>query len=155
MENSTKKYCQRCGNVLETGVSYCPQCGEARNFASTPPGKIKAPAGVLILGILQILFSLVFAIVALATPLLAAFLGATFATIVGAVLLLPLVFSILFIAGFNFARILMLIGAVLDIISLAGIIWGIILLWYLTRPRVRAYFTQVKHKAATEALPED
>lgn len=145
MESTNKKYCQRCGNVLDSGQSYCNSCGEANDFGANPPGRIKAPAGVLILGILQILFSLIFAVGALATPFLASFLGVAFATAVGIILLIPLIFAILFLLGFNFARILMIIGAIFDIISLVGIIWGLILLWYLTRPRVRAYFTQSKN----------
>jgi hypothetical protein len=58
--------------------------------------------------------------------------------------LLPLIFAIALFTGHNWARILMLIGAVLDIISITGIVWGVILLWYLTRPRVAAYFKQPK-----------
>ena len=57
---------------------------------------------------------------------------------------LALIFALALFSGRNWARILMLIGAVLDIISIAGIIWGIILLWYFTRPRVVAYFKQPK-----------
>jgi hypothetical protein len=38
-----------------------------------------------------------------------------------------------------------LIGAIFDLPAIPiGTIFGIIILWYLTRPRVKAYFTQPK-----------
>lgn len=151
MENLGVKYCQRCGTASAAGSKFCPVCGETKDFASIPPTKIQRPLGVLILGILQILGS-IGAIVLGLTAGVAFFSifpgGSLF--IVG-LSVLPLIFAILFIAGFNVARILMIIGAILDIISLVGIIWGIILLWYLTRPRVRAYFKQSKAPSTEKA----
>lgn len=154
MENRNRKYCQKCGNALDAGESYCGQCGETSRFGSSPPNRIKAPTGVIVLGILQILFSLVSAALVFATPTLESLVGSTFAIAIGVIEIIPLVFAILFLLGFNFARILMLIGAILDIISIVGIIWGIILLWYLTRPRVKAYFTQSKRRYRTEEFVE-
>lgn len=116
--------------------------------------RIKAPAGVIVLGIVQILFSLGSAVLVFTTPTLATLVGSAFAIGIGIIEIIPLVFAILFLLGFNFARILMLIGAILDIISIVGIIWGIILLWYLTRPRVKAYFTQSKRKDRPEEFVE-
>ena len=57
---------------------------------------------------------------------------------------LTLLFALALLSGRNWARILMLIGAVLDIISIVGIIWGIILLWYFTRKNVVDYFKAAK-----------
>lgn len=54
--------------------------------------------------------------------------------------ILTLLFSLALFSGRNWARILVLIGAVLDIISIVGILWGILLLWYFTRKHVVAYF---------------
>ena len=157
MENSNKKYCQACGTPMDSGAMFCPECGEARNFAPTPPSRIKRPTGVLIIGILQILFSLVFLLVGLTLTSIGTDFSSSFfipGSIIfafGLLMLIPFIFAILFIAGINVARVLMMIGAVLDIISLAGIIWGIIVLWYLTRPRVRAYFKQPRHRPASGA----
>lgn len=93
-----------------------------------------------IIAVLQILGSL---------AVLAAGLGA--AVVLGplGVLILPfaaipLLFALALFSGRNWARILMLIGGVLDIISIVGIIWGILILWYFTRPRVVGYFKQPK-----------
>ncbi|MDV3278310.1 MAG: hypothetical protein LYZ69_07575 [Nitrososphaerales archaeon] len=58
--------------------------------------------------------------------------------------LLTLFFALALLSGRNWARILILIGAVLDILSIIGIIWGIIILWYFTRSHVVAFFKQPK-----------
>ncbi len=57
---------------------------------------------------------------------------------------LTLFFAVALLSGRNWARILILIGAVLDIISIVGIIWGAILLYYFTRRHVVAYFKAPK-----------
>ncbi len=93
---------------------------------------VQRPAGVTILSILQIVGSLVM-------------IGA--GTILGvfgiAILIfgvLTLIFALALFSGRNWARILVMVGAVLDILSIVGILWGIILLWYFTRKHVVAYF---------------
>lgn len=57
---------------------------------------------------------------------------------------LTLFFALALLSGRNWARLLILVGAVLDIISIVGIIWGAILLYYFTRPHVVAYFKAPK-----------
>ena len=109
-------------------------------FSSAAPARILRPTGVTILAILQIIGSLIM----LGTGAVGSvFLGGfgIVPMVLGAV---SLIFALALFSGRNWARILMLIGAVLDIISIVGIIWGVILLWYLTRPRVVAYFKQPK-----------
>lgn len=100
------------------------------------------PLGVAIIGILQILGSSVLLAIALFFGINLITFVPHFSIIIIAVSALSLIFAIAFFTGQNWARILMMIGAVLDIISIIGIIWGIILLWYLTRHNVRMYFTQ-------------
>ena len=64
----------------------------------------------------------------------------TFGLVVVAIGVLTLLFALALFSGRNWARILVMVGAVLDIISLVGIIWGAILLYYFTRKHVVAYF---------------
>lgn len=137
--NPSKKYCQKCGAANDAGVTYCQSCGNL-TFGPAAPSRIARPTGVTIIGILQILGSLVALGVGLSA---AAFLG-PLGLIVIPFAIIPLIFAIGVFTGRNWARILMLIGAVLDIISIVGIIWGIVILWYFTRPRVVAYFKQPK-----------
>jgi hypothetical protein len=133
------KYCQKCGSANDSGVAYCQHCGEM-TFASTAPRRISRPLGVTILGILQIIGSIVVLIIGVGLS----FLLGPLSILILPLSILPLFFAVSLFTGRNWARILMLIGAVLDIISIAGIIWGVILLWYLTRPHVVAYFKQPK-----------
>jgi len=139
MPSQSVKYCQKCGAPNDPGVSYCQKCG-SMSFGSTAPARIERPLGVTIIGILQILGSLVFVAFG---GLIAAFSG-VLGLLIFPLALLPLIFAIGVFTGRNWARILMLIGAVLDIITIVGAIWGIIILWYFTRPRVVAYFKQPK-----------
>lgn len=149
MENSSKKYCMSCGTAIDSGGMFCPVCGETKKFSASPVTEIKRPLGVLIIGILQIIGSLAFIAIGVSIGTAAyLFFPAGFGIVIAAISAIPLIFAILFIIGINAARILMIIAAILDIITLVGIIWGIILLWYLTRPRVRAYFKQTKHGPA-------
>lgn len=139
MAPQSVKYCQSCGAPNDPGVSYCQKCG-SMSFGQTAPARIQRPTGVTIIGILQILGSLVFLAFG---GFIAAFSG-LFGLIILPLALIPLIFAIALYTGRNWARILMLIGAVLDIITIVGAIWGIIILWYFTRPRVVAYFKQPK-----------
>lgn len=137
------KYCQECGAANDVGVTYCLSCG-AMNFGSMAPARVSRPTGVLILGIIQIVGSLIVLFISsLISFALTPFLG-PLALIIYPFAILPLLFAIALFTGSDWARILMLVGAVLDIISVAGIIWGVLLLWYLTRPRVVAYYKQPK-----------
>jgi hypothetical protein len=93
---------------------------------------IQRPAGVTIVAALQIVGSII-------DIALGLFLGA-FGSVIVIFGVLTLFFALALLSGRNWARILILIGAVLDIISIVGIIWGAILLYYFTRRHVAAYF---------------
>jgi uncharacterized membrane protein len=63
--------------------------------------------------------------------------------------LLSFIFAITFLTGRNWGRIFMIIGAILELFDFPiGIIIGIVILWYLTRPRIKAYFKQPKGRKA-------
>jgi hypothetical protein len=141
---SSQLFCANCGKQLAEGASFCSNCGApyqpSRGVAATAyaPGQSKLaaptrPAGVTVIAALQIVGSLVVIAIGLSVlPPLSA-LGA-----------LSLVFSLALFSGRNWARILMLIGGVLNVFSGVGIIWGAIVLWYFTRSHVAAYFKALK-----------
>jgi hypothetical protein len=136
------KYCQVCGYLNPAGVIYCQQCG-SNQFGQNPPARIQRPTGVTILGILQIIFAIVELFIGLfiATFISLFFPGIGILIII--ISLLPLFFAIAFLTGRNWGRILMMIGAVLELLNFpVGTAIGIIVLYYLTRPRVVAYFKQ-------------
>lgn len=103
---------------------------------------VERPLGVTIIGILQIIGSIITLIVVAGLGITVFPAAPTYSTVIIVFAVLSLIFAIAFLTGHNWARILMLIGAILDILSIVGIIWGIILLVYLTRPNVVKYFKQ-------------
>ncbi len=100
-----------------------------------PPTKMERPLGVTIIGIFQILAGVL-------SILIGAFFSifGAFGLFILAIGVITLLIGIAFFSGQNWARILMMIAAVLDIISIVGIVWGIIILVYLRRRNVVAYF---------------
>ncbi len=55
--------------------------------------------------------------------------------------LFALITGLALFTGKNWARILIMIGGVLDLIDIPiGTIIGIVILWYFTRPEVKEYF---------------
>ncbi|MGC9209595.1 MAG: zinc ribbon domain-containing protein [Nitrososphaeria archaeon] len=148
-------FCQDCGSPVPYGMTYCPVCGSFR-LGPSPPSRIPRPEGVLLLGIIQIIGSAILmaigaaalagavalppGLVSGALPILAIF--ASWFIIIGAITLLA---AIAFISGREWGRIFMMIAAVIELFNFPiGTIIGIIVLWYLTRPRVKAYFRQPK-----------
>jgi hypothetical protein len=93
---------------------------------------VQRPTGVTILAALQIIGSLIMIGSGLALGIFGAFV-----LVLG---VLTLLFALALFSGRNWARILIMIGAVFDIISIVGIIWGAILLYYFTRKHVVAYY---------------
>ena|SRR5712691_5833411 len=96
------------------------------------------PFGVTVLGAIQIAVSL---LLLLPSLILVELLGQT-ASVLTILSILSLIPAIALFAGKNSARILMMASAVANIISIVGIPWSLIVLRYLTRPGVIAYFKQ-------------
>ncbi len=101
-----------------------------------PPTRMERPLGITIIGIFQILGGIIFTLIGIFST---AIFG-VFGLFILAIGVITLLIAIAFFSGQNWARILMMIAAVLDIISIVGIIWGIIILVYLRRSNVVAYF---------------
>ena len=136
------KYCQVCGHLNPAGVMYCQQCG-SNQFGPNPPARIQRPTGVTIIGIVQIIFAIVDFFITLFVATFILLFAPGIVILLLAISLLPLFFAIAFLTGRNWGRILMMIGAVLELFVIpVGTIIGIVLLYYLTRPRVVAYFKQ-------------
>ena len=105
-----------------------------------PPTKMERPLGVTIIGILQILGAIVYILIGTIYTAIFPLLG---------LILLPigviaLIVGVALFTGKNWARILMIILGVLDIISIVGVIIGIIIVVYFRRQNVVAYFKQNK-----------
>jgi hypothetical protein len=95
------------------------------------------PTGVTILGLLQIISGIIYIALGFGLGLFFGSLGA----IVGIIGIFSLITGLALFTGKNWARILIMIGGVLDLIDIPiGTIIGIIILYYFTRPNVKAYF---------------
>lgn len=142
-------YCQECGSLNPIGVMYCQNCGSNR-MGPNPPMRIERPTGVLVIGIIQIVFAIIdIAAGAVAAGVLAIIGLGILSPIFLIAGILAMVFAIAFLTGRNWGRILMMIGAIIELFAIPiGTIIGIIVLWYLTRPRVKAYFKQPRGKKA-------
>jgi len=147
---SQVQYCQECGSPVPYGMNYCPVCGSF-NIGPNPPAKIPRPNGVLVLGILQIIVSAIYIGIGIFIGGLGTVMGpfglifAQLGLIFVVIGILSLIFALAFLSGRNWGRILMMIGAVLELLDFPiGTVLGIVILWYLTRPRVKAYFKQPK-----------
>lgn len=142
--SSNAKYCQKCGAPNDPNAAYCQQCGDV-NFGQFPPGRIERPVGVTIIAILQILASLGSIGVGLFIGAILPGFGGLFGGIIIGLGVITLLIAIALFTGRNWARILNIVFAVIDLINFPiGTIIGIIFLIYLTRPRVVAYFKQAR-----------
>ena len=103
------------------------------------------PLGVAILAILQILTGIVYLVGGGVLSAALAILGTGFASLLGGIFviigIIEIIIGLALFTGKSWARILVLIGAIIDLIGFPiGTIFGIILLVYFTRPKVVAYF---------------
>lgn len=101
------------------------------------------PAGVAILAILQMLGSLLTIFVGLTAGAIIPVFGPAFGLVVAGIGFITLICAIALFTGRNWARILNMVFAAINLISFPiGTIIGIIFLIYFTRPHVVAYFKQ-------------
>ncbi|SRR5579875_855562 len=158
--------CPKCGASLDPNASFCAYCGSPVSeqevippppiSSSTPPPpapssypqgtvhpmSMHRPAGITILAILAGLAGLV----SIGLGVGASFFGfGSFFVLIG---LIELGVAFGFWTGAPWGWWLGIIGAVLDIISILslnvlGLIIGIVILYYLTRPHVKAWFRRV------------
>lgn len=153
-------FCSKCGASLEPNSSYCPSCGSSVGLAgqtdtfSTPtpppmppppsyaPGQyiplpLQRPTGITILAILAGLGGLASIIFGFAFGLLG------FALLIIGLIEFAVAYG--YWTGASWGWWLGIIGAALDIasilaINVVGFLIGLIMLYYLTRPHVKAWF---------------
>ncbi|MDA4114895.1 MAG: zinc ribbon domain-containing protein [Thaumarchaeota archaeon] len=172
--------CPRCGEQISETATFCPICGY---FLQTVPGAVSTalgqassdrlggplqhaipasrPTGVTAIGWVQVMggaliivLGIVFVIVSpligapfIALGLLAAFIGRAVLTGKNWAWTLDLVLNIL---GIVLGVALLVFGSGLAIIAIAV---DAIIVYYLTRPVVRAYFGRPSKEMSTSAIP--
>jgi len=158
-------FCPSCGNELESNAKFCPKCGK-QNEPQQPTRTVipSRPTGITILGILHILGGIVFAAAALvfgaaSTMMGNSFMGGFMSVVGGALAAVFVIVAILDFAiasalfsGKRWGRTVVIVLSIIDLIfevvsiaggnvfSIAGIILDLIVLYYMWRPHVIAYF---------------
>lgn len=152
-------FCSKCGTSLDPNAQFCPSCGAAVNAANpssqpvpTVSTQLQRPTGVIVLAVLAAIAGLGSLGFGAAGGAILAFLlpGVGFAFSILFVVFALIQFGIAygFWVGATWAWWLGIIGAVLQVISIIGLdviglIIGIIMLYYLTRPHVKMWFHRV------------
>jgi hypothetical protein len=144
-------YCTHCGAKIEPNSKFCPSCGRATPLAAAQEKTTTAvvtplscPDGVTVIGILSILAGI-------GTFILAAIAGAIgvilipisivhFVVAYGLLKGRPWAWTLTVIISIIAIVLNVLTIAILSILSIISIIFEAIILYYLYRPHVKAYF---------------
>jgi zinc-ribbon domain len=159
-------FCSKCGASLDPNSQFCPSCGgpvggqtsasssgamPSSSGTSTSVASMQRPTGVTVLAVLAGIGGLVLlgfgafagALVGFLLPGLGT--GITVVFVIFALIQFAIAYG--FWVGASWAWWLGFIGAILDIISIIalnviGLIIGIVMIYYLTRPHVKMWFHQ-------------
>ena len=140
-------FCAKCGSTLDPNAQFCPACGTPVGQSASPisyssaPTPVQRPAGITILAALAGLGALA----TLAFGLVFTLFG--FGLIFVAIGILEFGVAYGFWSGASWAWWLGMIVAVLNILSIitfnvVGLFIGLAILYYLTRPHVKAWFKE-------------
>ena len=162
-------FCSSCGKEVSSDENFCPGCGKPMKSEQASNHEMRRPTGITILGILEIISGVVLAILAAVFGALSGSMGEMMYGMMGEFVgafggILAAVFGILAAISFliawalfsakRWARIIVIIfsiiGLMMDAVSLvsgnpfsiASVILNIIILWYMWRPHVIAYFNK-------------
>ena len=128
--------CQICGSSIGHEFRFCPNCGQIVNYTATDSGKVPLPLGIVLLGTSQVIIS--------GTIFAGAIITSSPVTI--CVSLFNTIFGVLLFNGYWYARYLTIISAFLLALLYISIpvdlLIALVLILYLTRPEVVAYFEQ-------------
>ena len=128
--------CEVCGSPIESVFRYCPFCGQQVNFTSFRSVNVPIPLGVILLAPTQIMFSVVMLAVQVVN----------FSIFITGTSLLNILSGILLFYGYRVARYMAILAAFLLAVVFLSIpidlLIAVILVLYLTRPEVVAYFNQ-------------
>lgn len=157
-------FCSSCGKEFTADENFCAGCGKPR-FSQTPNTGI--PTGITVLGILQIILGIILAVFAIMVMVMShmvgdySYFGAMTSVIGGAVtaiLILLAAFSFLIasamFSGKKWGRTIVIVFSIVTLVmdassmmvgnvfGIGGIILNGIVLYYMWRPHVIAYFAK-------------
>ena len=159
-------FCQYCGAELASESSFCPKCGKPTSTEQTISPMISRPTGVTILAILELIAGIILVIGAVAIGAIASMgghsmfgvmvsaIGGFIAAILVILAMLSFIISGALFSGKRWGRTVVIIFSIIDLIlnavsitggngfAIGDIILNLIILYYMWRPHVIAYFNK-------------
>ena len=159
-------FCQFCGAELAVESSFCPKCGKQISIEQSSPPITRRPTGVTILAILELIVGIILVVGAIAIGAIASMgghsmfgvmvsaIGGFIAAILVILAVLSFIISGALFSGKRWGRTVVIIFSIIDLIlnaaSITGgngfavgdIILNLIILYYMWRPHVIAYFNK-------------
>lgn len=157
-------FCPSCGKEFAVDENFCSGCGKPR-FSQIP--NIGTPTGITVLGMLQIILGIILAVFAVMVMVMSSMIGdysyfGDVTSVVGgaitAVLVILAAFSFLIasalFSGKKWGRTIVIVFSLINIVmgassmmvgnvfGIGGVILNGIVLYYMWRPHVIAYFTK-------------
>lgn len=157
-------FCPSCGKEFAADENFCSGCGKPR-FLQTPKAGI--PTGITVLGMLQIILGIILAVFAVMVMVMSSVVGnysyfGDVTSVVGsaitAVLIVLAAFSFLIasalFSGKKWGRTIVIVFSIVNLVmdaasmmvgnvfGIGGVILNGIVLYYMWRPHVIAYFTK-------------
>lgn len=157
-------FCPSCGKEFTADENFCSGCGKSR-FSQTPSYTTR-PTGITVLGVLQIIAGIILVVFTVMVGTMSGMMGNSYfgamMSIVGgaitAVLAVLAGFSFLIasalFSGKKWGRTIVIVFSIINLVmeavsmmvgnvfGIAGIILNGIVLYYMWRPHVIAYFTK-------------
>ncbi len=160
-------FCSVCGKEVPDNYRFCPACGGSLGAGSPRPTVISRPTGITILAILQLIAGIIFVIAAIGIGALSSMggmshfpmttvLGGFIAAIFGVMALFAFIISGALFSGKRWGRTIVIIFSIIDLIfeavsiaggnvfAIGGIILDLVILYYMWRPHVIAYFYRIE-----------
>lgn len=159
-------FCPQCGIEVSDNSQFCPKCGKQLHETEQPTRTVvpSRPTGITILGVLHVILGIVFVIAAAvfgaaSTMMGNSFMGGFMSVIGGALAVVFVIVAILYFviasalfSGKRWGRTVIIVLSIIDLIfelvsiaggnvfAIVGIIMDLIVLYYMWRPHVIAYF---------------
>ncbi|MGI0022153.1 MAG: zinc-ribbon domain-containing protein [Nitrososphaeraceae archaeon] len=163
-------FCSSCGKEASSDENFCPSCGKPmKSEQASSSHEMRRPTGITILGILQIISGIILAIAAavfgalsgtmgdMMSGMMGEFMGALggiLAAVLGILAAISFLIAWALFSAKRWGRIIVIIFSIIDLVleavsigggnvfAIAGIILDIIILYYMWRPHVIAYFNK-------------
>jgi hypothetical protein len=162
-------FCPQCGSEVSDNSPFCPKCGKQLNEPQQPTRTVvpSRPTGITILGVLHLIIGIILLIAAVMIGAISGSMmgysmmggifgaiGGFIAAVIGILAIIYLIIAWALFNGKSWARKIIIILTIIDLVTgtitlaignvfeITSIILDIIVLYYMWRPHVIAYFNK-------------